>query len=44
MKVLIADALSDKAVEILRSAELTVDTKTGLNGKNFRQLSAIMMH
>lgn len=32
MKVLIADALSDKAVEILRSAELTVDTKTGLKG------------
>ncbi len=32
MKVLIADALSEKAVEILRSAELTVDTKTGLKG------------
>lgn len=36
MKVLIADALSDKAVEILRSADLTVDTKTGLKGEELQ--------
>lgn len=38
MKVLIADALSDKAVEILRSAELTVDTKTGLKGEELQAI------
>lgn len=38
MKVLIADALSEKAVEILRSAELTVDTKTGLNGEELQAI------
>ena len=38
MKVLIADALSDKAVEILKSAELTVDTKTGLKGEELQAI------
>jgi D-3-phosphoglycerate dehydrogenase len=38
MKVLIADALSDKAVEILRSAELTVDIKTGLKGEELQAI------
>jgi len=38
MKVLIADALSDKAVEILRSAELTVDTKIGLKGEELQAI------
>jgi D-3-phosphoglycerate dehydrogenase len=38
MKVLIADALSDKAVEILKSAELTVDTKTGLKGEDLQAI------
>jgi len=38
MKVLIADALSDKAVEILKSAELTVDIKTGLKGEELQAI------
>jgi len=36
MKVLIADALSDKAVEIMKSAELTVDIRTGLKGEELQ--------
>ena len=38
MKVLIADALSDKAVEILKSAKLTVDTKTGLKSEELQAI------
>ena len=38
MKVLIADALSDKAVEILKSAQLTVDTKTGLKSEELQAI------
>jgi D-3-phosphoglycerate dehydrogenase / 2-oxoglutarate reductase len=38
MKVLIADALSDKAVEILKAAQLTVDTKTGLKGEELQAI------
>jgi D-3-phosphoglycerate dehydrogenase len=38
MKVLIADALSDKAVEILKSAQLAVDTKTGLKGEELQAI------
>jgi len=38
MKVLIADALSDKAVEILKSAQLIVDTKTGLKSDELQAI------
>ena len=38
MKVLIADALSDKAVEVLKSAELIVDTKTVLKGEELQAI------
>ena len=33
MKLLLADALSDKALEILASANLTADVKTGLKAE-----------
>jgi D-3-phosphoglycerate dehydrogenase / 2-oxoglutarate reductase len=38
MKVLIADALSDKAIEILASAQLVVDVKTGLKADELQAI------
>jgi D-3-phosphoglycerate dehydrogenase len=38
MKVLIADALSDKAIEILQSAQLTVSNKAGLKGEELQSI------
>lgn len=38
MKVLIADALSDKAVDVLKSARLAVDIKTGLTGEELQAI------
>ena len=38
IKVLIADALSDKAVDIMKSNDLIVDVKTGLKGDELRAI------
>lgn len=38
MKILIADALSDKALEILSSASLSVDVKTGLKAEELQNI------
>jgi D-3-phosphoglycerate dehydrogenase / 2-oxoglutarate reductase len=38
MKILIADALSDKALEILKSNDLTADTKTGLKADELQAI------
>lgn len=38
MKVLIADALSDKAIEILKSNNLSADTRTGLKGDELQAI------
>jgi D-3-phosphoglycerate dehydrogenase len=38
MKILIADPLSDKALEILKSNQLDVDVKTGLKGDELRDI------
>lgn len=38
MKILIADQLSDKALEILKSNNLTADVKTGLKGEELQAI------
>jgi D-3-phosphoglycerate dehydrogenase / 2-oxoglutarate reductase len=38
MKVLIADSLSDRAVDILKSNKLTVDVKTGLKSEELQEI------
>jgi D-3-phosphoglycerate dehydrogenase len=38
MKILIADQLSDRAVEILKSNQLSVDVKTGLNNEELQAI------
>lgn len=38
MKILIADPLSDKALEILKSNDFTADVKTGLKGEELQQI------
>jgi D-3-phosphoglycerate dehydrogenase len=38
MKILIADQLSDKAIEILKSNKLDVDVKTGLKGEELQEI------
>jgi D-3-phosphoglycerate dehydrogenase / 2-oxoglutarate reductase len=38
MRILIADALSDKALEILASANLAADVKTGLKGEELQSI------
>lgn len=38
MKILIADPLSDRAIEILRTNDLTVDVKTGLKGEELQEI------
>jgi D-3-phosphoglycerate dehydrogenase len=38
MKILIADALSDKALEILASANLAADVKTGLKPEELQNV------
>jgi D-3-phosphoglycerate dehydrogenase / 2-oxoglutarate reductase len=38
MKILIADQLSDKAIEILKSNNMDVDVKTGLKGEELEEI------